>query len=145
MSCAAMKPGGSWGNPYLPLATLQGEAAARLAPSGGVQIREVGGERFMNITGPEAAFYGHVWGSQLTIDQTFSFYSAQLQTLGWVPDFGPTLSSGELRGWGWCKPRMFFRLAIFDPANYDRRGITDGAAYRVVFDAGINGTVRACP
>ena len=62
MSCAAMKPGGSWGNPYLPLATLQGEAAARLAPSGGVQIREVGGERFMNITGPEAAFYGHVVG-----------------------------------------------------------------------------------
>jgi hypothetical protein len=99
----------------------------------------------MNITGPEPAFYGHVWGTQLTIDQTFSFYDAQLQAVGWVADFGPTLGSGELRGWGWCKPRMFFRLTIFDPANYDRRGITGGTAYRVVFDASINGTVRVCP
>ena len=85
-----------------------------------------------------------LWGSQLTIDQTFSFYSAQLQTLGWVPDFGPTLSSGELRGWGWCKPRMFFRLAIFDPANYDRRASRTEQP-TAWFDAGINGTVRACP
>lgn len=99
----------------------------------------------MNITGPEPAFYGHVWGVQLTLDEVFAYYSAGLARLGWVPDFGPTLSSGELQGWGWCKPRLFFRLAIFDPARYDRVGIQDGTRYRAVIDARINGTDRACP
>ena len=99
----------------------------------------------MNITGPEPAFFGHVWGVQLTADETFAFYSAQLQRLGWVTDFRPILSSGELRGWGWCKPSLFFRLAIFDPADYDLTGVPDGASYRTVFDARINGTARACP
>ncbi len=36
--------------------------------------------------------------------------TGELERLGWVPDFRPILSSGESRGWGWCKPSMFFRL-----------------------------------
>lgn len=143
-SCTSAKPGQS-DSPYPPLAELRAEPAATIAPEGATQIREVGAERFMNITGPQTAFYGHVWGSQLTIDETFSFYSAQLGRLGWTPDFRPILSSGESRGWGWCKPSMFFRLTIFDPADYDITGVKDGSAYRVVFDARINGTTRTCP
>jgi len=40
---------------------------------------------------------------------------------------------------------MFFRLTIFDPSDYDITGVSDGIAYRVVFDARINGTARAWP
>jgi hypothetical protein len=145
MSCVSANPEES-GNPYLPLAVVRAEPAASLVPPGGTLIREVGAETFENITGWQAAFFGHVYGAQSQPEDVFNFYERELRKLAWLPDFGPTLSTGELRGWGWCKPRMFFRLAIFDPAEYDRTGIRDGAAYRVVFDARISGTVRErCP
>ncbi|OLD11487.1 MAG: hypothetical protein AUJ06_00370 [Chloroflexi bacterium 13_1_40CM_3_70_6] len=114
-------------------------------PPDATLIRQVGAEGFENITGWQGAFFGHVYGTQLSIDEVFAFHDTELTKLGWKPDLKPILSSGELRGWGWCKPRMFFRLAIFDPAEYDRTVVLDGAAYRVVFDARIDGTLQPCP
>lgn len=32
----------------------------------------------MNITGPQAAFYGHVYGVQSSIDDVFTFYDREL-------------------------------------------------------------------
>jgi len=144
MSCASAKPGGSL-NPYLPLAVVRAEPATSVVPPDATLIRQVGAEGFENITGWQGAFFGHVYGTQLSIDEVFAFHDTELTKLGWKPDLKPILSSGELRGWGWCKPRMFFRLAIFDPAEYDRTVVLDGAAYRVVFDARIDGTLQPCP
>jgi len=132
-------------NPYAPLATLRAEAAADLATPGSSLIRTVGAEGFMNITGWQAAFYGHVYGTQQTNDDVFAFYNRELMRLGWKPDLKPILSSGELHGWGWCKPSLFFRLAIFDPQQYARVGITDGDRYRTVYDARLQGNDRSLP
>lgn len=133
-------------NPYPPLATLQAEPAAGLAPPGAALIRRVSGERFMNITGPEAAFFGHVYGVQLSIEEVFAFHDRELAKLGWTPDINPILSSGELRAWGWCESgRLDFRLAIFDPKQYDRVGVTDGTQYQTVYDARIQGSAHECP
>ncbi|MBU6423436.1 MAG: hypothetical protein KGQ88_05305 [Chloroflexi bacterium] len=108
-------------------------------------IREVSGERFMNITGPEVAFYGHVFGVQSSVEEERAFFDRELRKLGWTPDFGPILSSGEADGWGWCKPRMYYRLSAFDPQQYDRVGVADGAKYATVIDARLQGTLDACP
>lgn len=51
-------------NPYAPLATLKREAAADLAMLNATLIRTVGAESFMNITGWQAALYGHVSDTQ---------------------------------------------------------------------------------
>jgi hypothetical protein len=132
-------------NPYAPLAILRAEAAAELAAPGSTLIRQVGAEGFMNVTGWQAAFYGHVFGAQESNDEVFAFYDRELARLGWKADMKPILSSGELRGWGWCKATLYFRLAIFDPQQYARVGITDGEKYRTVYDARLQGTADRCP
>lgn len=53
--------------------------------------------------------------------------------LGWTRDRKPLLTSGEPHGWGRCEPTLSFRLAIFDPDEYDRVNVPD------VFDARIRG------
>lgn len=99
--CTSSVPGDTTEDPYVQLNALKAEPAAGLAPQAAVVIREVGGERFMNITGPEAAFYGHVYGVQSTPEEARTFFDRELRKLGWVPDLGPILSSGEEDGWGW--------------------------------------------
>ncbi len=142
---SAIPPQRSATNPYAPLATLEAEDAAGLAVPDSTVIRTVGGEGFMNITGWQAAFYGHVYGTQQTIDDIYAFYDRELGRLGWKRDLKPILSSGELRGWGWCKTTLFFRLAIFDPQEYERLNITGGDRYRTVYDARLQGTTDRCP
>lgn len=132
-------------SPYPSLASLKAEAAADLAMPGATLIRNVGLEGFMNITGWEPAFYGHVCGTQRNSDEVFAFYERELVRLGWKPDSPPILSSGELDGWGWCKSGLFYRLAIFDPKNYDRAGISDRGRFAVVYDARLQGTRESCP
>lgn len=133
-------------NPYLPLAVLEAEEASRLRLPDAEVLRRVGGERFNNITGPQGSFTGAVYGTQATQAEVFAFYQRELTRRGWVADGTSTLSSGELPGGrGWCKPRMYFRLAIFDPQRYERTGITDGARFRTVFDARLQASELGCP
>lgn len=133
-------------NPYLPLAALKAEEASRLQLPDAEVLRRVGGERFNNVTGPESAFTGAVYGTQATQAQVFAFYERELTRLGWLADGRSSMGSGELPGGRrWCKPRMLFRLVIYDPRRYERTGITDGARFHTVFDASLQGTVQTCP
>lgn len=99
----------------------------------------------MNITGPQPSFFGHVYGVQLTTDDVFRFYDRELTRLGWKPDARPIPTTVEVDGWGWCKPQLDFRLALFDPAQYERVGVREGSQYRGVFDARVQGTTQSCP
>ncbi len=82
----------------------------------------------------------------MSIDEVLAFHNRELVKLGWTPDINPILSSGELRGWGWCKPGgLDFRLAIFDPKQYDRVGVSNGAEYQTVYDARLQGSAHQCP
>lgn len=133
-------------NPYLPLAALKAEEASRLRLPGAEVLRRVGGERFNNITGPQGSFTGAVYGTQATQAEVFAFYERELTRLGWVADYKPGVGTGELpNGRGWCKPRMYYRLAIYDPRRYERTGITDGARFGTVFDARLQAIERGCP
>ena len=133
-------------NPYLPLAALKAEEASRLQLPDAEVLRRVGGERFNNVTGPQGSFTGAVYGTQATQAEVFAFYERELTRLGWLADGPAPMGSGELSGGrGWCKPRLFFRLVVYDPQRYDRTGITDGARFRTVFDASVQGSVQACP
>ncbi len=60
-------------NPYAALSALKAEAAADLTMPGSSLIRNVGAEGFMNITGWQAAFYGHVYGTQQAIDDVLAY------------------------------------------------------------------------
>lgn len=132
-------------NPYPTLATLKAEAAGSVVTPDATLIRDVSGERFANITGWQSAFYGHVYGTQQHVDEVFAYFQGELLRLGWVRTREPILSTGESDGWGWCKPRLFFRLAIFDPRDYADVGIPDGGTYHTVYDARLQGTTRECP
>lgn len=140
-SCTANTPGG-----YPPLAALRAEAAAEIAPQGSVALRTVSAEPFDNITGPEAGFYGHLFGTNLAPDEVAAFYARELSKLRWTNDRPPIRGSTETKTWGWCKPTMFFRLAILDgQRGYDRAGLTVPSDVTLVFDATIVGTKETCP
>lgn len=127
-------------NPYLPLAALKAEEASTLAMPGAERLRPVSGERFMNITGPEPSFVGAVYGIPGTQADTFAFYDRELLRLGWQRARDPIPASGEKVTRGWCKPQMYFRLAIYDPERYARTGIEGGERFATVFDASIVAT-----
>ncbi len=99
----------------------------------------------MNITGWQAAFYGHVFGTQQSRDEVFSYYQRELIRLGWKTTHNPILSTVEVDGWAWCKPQLFYRLTIIDPTQYERVGIPDAARFRTVYDARLQGVTGACP
>jgi len=160
MSCASAKPGGSL-NPYLPLAVVRAEPATSVVPPDATLIRQVGAEGFENITGWQGAFFGHVYGTQLSIDEVFAFHDTELTKLGWKDIVvleqnqlggGTTWHAaglvGQLRA-----TQNLTRLAQYTTQLYEgleretgqATVVLDGAAYRVVFDARIDGTLQPCP
>ncbi len=140
-ACGENTPGG-----YPSLATLRAEPAAEIAPEGSMDLRTMSAEPFNNITGPEAGFYGHLFGTTLPADQIARFYGDALPRMGWTVDRAPIRGSVETRTWGWCKPKMVFRLAILDGRRgYDRAGVAVPPGVDVVFDATIVGTKGSCP
>ncbi len=145
LGACTVVPDGPSGNPYLARAALEAEPASRLAMPGADVIRRGGSERFDNITGPEPSFVGAVYGAQSTTDDVFRFYERELGSLGWKRDPHPGLVSGEITSWAWCKTGIVFRLAIFDPDRYDRRGIEGGERFKTVFDVRLVAARRSCP
>lgn len=133
------------GSDYLARAALEEEPASRLSIPGAEIIRRVGGERFQNVTGPEPSFTGAIYGVQSPVTGVIDFYDRELAALGWEHDHDPILSSGEHLVKGWCKPRMTFRLGIFDPRRYERVGIEDGERFTTIFDARITASRLPCP
>ena len=129
----------------LPVSALRAEAASELAPPGAVALRTVQAEPFNNITGHEAAFYGHLFGVPAAAADIHTFYDRELAKLGWRVTRDPLLGTIEVDGWGWCKPTLLFRLGILDPRGYGRIPLTGAEQYQTVIDARLAGTDRACP
>lgn len=132
------------GNPYLPKAALEAEDAYRIQMPASERIRTTGSERFNNITGPEPAFAGAIWGSGEDLSAIYLYYYRELARLGWreIPD--PILVDVEISAKGWCKPDMHFRLGFFDPDNYADVGIENGQRFKTVFQAVLSGSVKPC-
>ncbi|HEV2250876.1 MAG TPA: hypothetical protein VGT60_10270 [Candidatus Limnocylindria bacterium] len=129
----------------LPVSALRAEAASELAPPGAVVLRTVQAEPFNNITGHEAAFYGHLFGLSSAAADIHAFYDRELTKLGWRVTRRPILGTTETDGWRWCKPMLLFRLGILDPRGYNRIPLTSAAQYKTVIDARLSGTDEACP
>lgn len=131
-------------NPYPPLAVLEAEEASKLEMPGAAKLRRVAGERSIELTGPQAAFVGGVFGTMASSQDVINFYGRELLRLGWRPDRRPTPSTGERDTRGWCKPRLVLRLAVIDPERYQRVGI-DPKGFSTVFDVSVVGTTFPCP
>lgn len=134
-------------NEYVAQDVLKRDEAALLQLPDSVVLRSVGGERADTPTGPSPAFYGRIAGSEGSIDDVWTFFDRQLLALGWRRDESPLLGTTEMRGWGWCKHRMYYRLTIIDPARLAARGIDlpDAGRYRTVYDASLMSSRSACP
>lgn len=139
-ACGQNTPGG-----YLPEATLRQDAASELAPPGATSLATLSAEPFNNITGPQAGFYGHLFGTDLGSDDVSAFYARELVARGWRATRAPIRGSTESQAWGWCKPNMLFRLAILERDGYDARGLPGADRSALVFDATIVGTKQPCP
>lgn len=129
----------------LPVSALRAEAASQLAPPGAVVLRTVQSEPFNNITGHEAAFYGYLFGVPASASDIHAFYDRELIQLGWRVTRAPGLGTIENDGWGWCKPKLYFRLAILDPRGYSRIPLTGAEQYQTVIDARLAGMDEGCP
>ena len=129
----------------LPVSALRAEAASELAPPGAVVLRTVQAEPFNNITGHEAAFYGHLFGVPSPPADIHTFYDRELIRLGWRVTRAPGLGTIETDGWGWCKPKLYFTLSILDPRGYSRIPLTGAEPYQTVIDARLAGTDEGCP
>ncbi|MEK6619376.1 MAG: hypothetical protein AABZ26_00210, partial [Chloroflexota bacterium] len=71
--------------------------------------------------------------------EVFGFYSGELERLGWKRDsYQVFASTGETDAWGWCKPRMRFRLAIQKPGDFEP-SFYRGKTFATVFDATLIG------
>lgn len=145
-ACRVTSGGDASGNPYVPLSTLEAEPASRLAMPDAEVIRNVGGERFDNITGPEPSFTGAYYGVRQPSDRVFAFYDRELLRLGWLRDLDPIPASGESATRGWCRTDMRFRLAIVDPnGGAERIGLKDIARFDTVFRGTLVASRGPCP
>jgi hypothetical protein len=133
------------GNPYLSKAELESEPAHEIAMPGAEKLFETGSERFNNITGPEPAFAGAIWGTSEDVGSVYLYYYTELARLGWREEADPIRITVERVAKGWCKPRMHFRLGVFEPENYGRVGVQNGERFATVYQAVLSGIRRECP
>ena len=129
----------------LPVSALRAEAASELAPPGAVVLRTVQAEPFNNITGHEAAFYGHLFGVPASAADMHAFYDRELAKLGWRVTRAPSRSTIDTAAWGWCKPKLLFSLSIIDPRGYSVIPLTGAEQYQTVIDARLAGVDEGCP
>ena len=129
----------------LPVSALRAEAASQLAPPGAVVQRTVQSEQFNNITGHEAAFYGHLFGVPASASDIHAFYDREMAKLGWRITRRPSRTTIDIGGWAWCKPKLLFSLLIIDPRSYSQIPLTGAEQYPTVIDARLAGTDEGCP
>jgi len=127
-------------NPYLPQSALQNEPAAKLRYPGATQLGRVSHERETTFDGPLPAVDGFVFGADVGREDLFAYYDRELRRLGWQQDdYGIYETTVETDMWGWCKPRMSFRLAIKDQDRAYDPSFYKGRTYRTVFEANLQG------
>ncbi|OLC51908.1 MAG: hypothetical protein AUH85_18165 [Chloroflexi bacterium 13_1_40CM_4_68_4] len=102
-------------------------------------------EPFNNITGHEAAFYGHLFGVPVVATDIHAFYDGELAKLGWRVTRAPSRSTIDTAGWAWCKPKLLFSPSILDPRGYSVIPLTGAEQYQTVIDARLAGVDEGCP
>jgi hypothetical protein len=127
-------------SPYLPRSSLQNEPAAKLRYPAATQLGRVSTEREMTFDGPLPAIEGAVFGADVNREDLFAYYDRELRGLGWQQDLYEIYrTTVETDAWGWCKPRMSFRLAIKDRDRAYDPSFYKGQTYRTVFEANLQG------
>ena len=132
-------------NPLVRKDVLEADPASQLVMPGANAVYRVGAETFMNVTGPEPAFVGAIWGTSEDLEDVFDFYRRELPRLGWTDDGKGIGTTYESIIWLWCKPGMVFRLGFVDPRDYDQiPPVVDWHQFTTVFDARLQ-SGRSCP
>ena len=127
-------------NPYVSRSTLQAEAAAKLRYPGATELSRGGHDRETTIDGPLPAVDGAIFGADADRDALFNYYDRELRRLGWQQDgYEVYRTTVETDAWGWCKPRMTFRVAIEDQDRAFQPSFYKGQTYRAVFEANLQG------
>lgn len=126
---------------------LERDVASNLRMSGADELAHVGDERRTTIEGAQRPFEGRIFGTMATAEEVFAFYGRELMALGWQRQQAVGRSTVELDLRSWCKPKIWFRLAIVDRARAFQPAFYRGRDYTTVFDATLIGTdpKSACP
>ena len=126
---------------------LVSDPAWKLRMPGTEELAHFSDERRMTLDGPVDAYDGFAFGTQASDLEVFAFYDQELRRLGWRREPLVSPSTVELRIWGWCKPRILFRLATKDQPRAFRPEFYRGRSYVTVFDARLRGrdTSFPCP
>jgi hypothetical protein len=127
---------------------LEADPASRIRMPGADVLTHVADERHTSIEGPQPPFEGFIFGTMSSRDAVYAFYEAELARLGWKREprvLGRSTVELDLREY--CKPKVFFRLAIKDKARAFRPEFYGGRDYVTVFDARLVGVdpTGKCP
>ncbi len=133
-------------NPFLPRSALQGDPAAKIRYPDSTELAKVGYERQVTLEGPAPAVDGFIFGADTSRDEVFYYYDRELRRLGWQQDtYSIYRSTVELVAWGWCKPRMTFRLGVKDASRAFQADLYQGRTYQIVFEANLQGREADVP
>ncbi len=124
--------------------TIKAESALKLVMSGSRVIGPLERDRENTIEGQFAASAGAEFETTADQSAVFAYYEDQLGALGWTRDRAPLLSTIEATGRAWCKPRMIFRVTVFDPKPAALRGIVVPVG-SIRYQGVIVGTTDTCP
>lgn len=127
-------------NPYLPRSALQNESVAKLRYPGATELGRGGHDRETTLDGPLPAVDGAIFGADVGREELFAYYDRELRRLGWQQDLYEIYrTTVDTDAWGWCKPRLTFRLAIEDQNRAYDPSFYKGQTYRTVFEANLQG------
>jgi hypothetical protein len=126
------------------LAMIKIDPALQLALPASRQVGTIAQDRSETIEGRFPASAGAEFETSSDQATVFAYYERELSALGWRPSRQLILTTIEAAGRAWCKPRMIFRVTIFDPKPAALRGIVIPAG-SVRYEAIVLGTEEACP
>lgn len=121
------------------------DPAAGLRMPAADELAHVGDERRTTIDGPQRPFEGRIFGTMATAEEVFAFYDRELTSVGWQRRLALGLSTVELDLRSWCKPKVWFRLAIKDKERAFQPGFYRGRDYTTVYEATLIGTDPTSP
>lgn len=133
-------------NPFPSRSALQTDAAAKIRYPASTELARVGYERRTTLEGPRPAVDGFIFGADASRDDLFHHYDRELRRLGWQQDtYSIYRSTVEFVAWGWCKPRMTFRVGVKDASRAFQPDLYQGRTYQIVYEADLQGREADVP